>query len=205
MGKPTDDCYWFISVLETGDVASLHYIQTFFFHIRCHNSNKNPSNTDTIHHTTFFPNLQIPTPPSDTNARHIKLNQWVNINVLGCANIKCWLILALKDAIRGYLGRILYTHHAPLWIPTTQHYAGISRADSTSNFPHPWAWIGETLDGCNWFIDIHEMGVFHSLHHTLTHLLIGCLNIEAESVRHSHISAPYCEFQHFHLTLMQDT
>ena len=63
----------FISVLETGDVASLHYIQTFFFHIRCLNSNKNPSSTDTIHHTTFFPNLQIPTPPSDTNARYIKL------------------------------------------------------------------------------------------------------------------------------------
>lgn len=142
---------------------------------------------DTIHHTTFCPKLRISNLPSDSNARHIKLNQWVNINVLGCANIKWILILVLKDAIRGLW--------AGFYKPVTYRYEypqlNIVRVSWESRFDvkflTPRAWNGETLDGCYWFINIHEIGVFHSLHHTLTHLLIECLNIEAETVHHCHI------------------
>lgn len=187
MGKCADDCYWFISVLETGDVASLHYFLTFFFHIRCLNSNKNPSSTD------CSPYYILPQFANSNTSIWLLMqdtsnwtSEWISTS---------WDV-QISNGYRSWYWRMRYEG---IWagfnIPVTYRYEypqlNIVRVSWESRFDvkflTPRAWNGETLDGCYWFINIHEIGVFHSLHHTLTHLLIGCLNIEAECVHHYHI------------------
>jgi len=95
MGKPFDDCYWFINFLEICAVDSPHHTLT------------PPSSTLEayyIHHTTFCPKLRISDLPSDSNARQI--NHWfevssgfINPAIEGCTRISARDIIYRPSAI----------------------------------------------------------------------------------------------------------